>query len=93
MQFVRMMDINFNDIALRITIDRGLSSSPSDQGQHKKAADSEVLGSVLSYRLRSFSVRNEAAETYGVLLTDISLQGLSIDCTQPDLNEQKGMFL
>jgi len=41
-----------------------------------------VIGSTVSYRLRSFTLKNVANDGYGVLATDLQLHGLSIDVTQ-----------
>lgn len=86
-----MLDVQLQDLALHITIDRGLDfSNESDVAPGKAHPLNEVLGSVLSYRLRSLSMKHEAAETYGVLSTELSLQGFSIECAQPQNANQPG---
>ena len=50
-------------------------------------ADADVVGSVVSYRLRSFSLQNSSNDGYGVLATDIQLQGLSIDVAPTPLDQ------
>lgn len=50
-------------------------------------ADADVVGSVVSYRLRSFSLQNSSNDAYGVLATDIQLQGLSIDVAPTPLDQ------
>ena len=85
-QMARMLDIQLRDINLHITVDRTLKmeaepAAPAARG----SADAEVIGSVVSFRLRSFTVRNAANDGYGVLSTDIQLHGLSVDVQQgPD---------
>lgn len=40
----------------------------------------------MSYRLRSFNLQNAASESYGVLSTDIHIQGLSIEVAPAAVN-------
>ena len=50
------------------------------------SSDGEVVGSVVSCRLRSFDLQTAANNSYGVLATDVQVHGLSIDVTQAALD-------
>ena len=91
LQLARILDLQFSEVAVHVTIDRGLDlANDGSTEQSKPLAEEPVLGSVLSYRLRSFTISNQPGQTYGVLSTAISLQGLSIDVTHPKANGKAG---
>ena len=82
-QAVRMLDVSLQDVCLSITLDRGINLGPDPAGNPgRSAGDADAIGSTVAYRVRSLTVVNKSTETYGVLDTDIQLQGLSIEVTQ-----------
>lgn len=80
----RLLEVDLRNISIAVTLDRCLPLGSDNRGAPIRAPTAaEGLGSTLTLKLQGLTVHNSGADSYGVLSTDVSLRGISVDIEQP----------